>query len=143
MRPLLPPTSMGRPRLDDRTMLNGIVWKFRAGVAWRDVPEECYGWEKALFDHGHCDPGGLPGLRESPDGVTGTPPTKYRKAARHDVSSVTPLTGARQRTMHPQPEVCGEPHAPSGSALAAGLVIAGQRFRRFLRPAGEAAGACQ
>ncbi|MGW7200701.1 transposase, partial [Streptomyces chryseus] len=39
VRPLLPRRVMGRPRLDDRTMLNGIVWKFRAGVAWRDVPE--------------------------------------------------------------------------------------------------------
>ncbi|MBA8953794.1 transposase [Actinomadura namibiensis] len=30
---------MGRPRADDRRVLNGIVWKFRAGAAWRDVPE--------------------------------------------------------------------------------------------------------
>ncbi|MFB7449910.1 transposase [Streptomyces sp. NPDC056194] len=44
VRPLLPRTSMGRPRLDDRTMLNGIVWKFRAGVAWRDVPERYGPW---------------------------------------------------------------------------------------------------
>ncbi|WP_145797010.1 transposase [Kitasatospora atroaurantiaca] len=38
LRPLLPKSSTGRPRLDDRTVLNGIVWKFRTGVAWRDVP---------------------------------------------------------------------------------------------------------
>ena len=25
-------------------MLNGIVWKFRAGVAWRDVPERYGSW---------------------------------------------------------------------------------------------------
>lgn len=35
---------MGRPRLDDRTVLNGIVWKFRTGVAWRDVPERYGSW---------------------------------------------------------------------------------------------------
>ncbi|MER6434541.1 transposase [Streptomyces sp900105245] len=35
VQPLLPRTSMAWPRLDDRTMLNGIVWKFRSGVAWR------------------------------------------------------------------------------------------------------------
>ncbi|MEU7116804.1 transposase [Streptomyces sp. NPDC046182] len=40
----LPRTSMGRPRLYDRTMLNGIVWKFRAGVAWREVPERYGPW---------------------------------------------------------------------------------------------------
>ncbi|WP_256102482.1 transposase [Streptomyces sp. Ncost-T10-10d] len=33
-----------RPRLDDRMVLNGIVWKFRTGVAWRDVPERYGSW---------------------------------------------------------------------------------------------------
>lgn len=45
VQPLLPRTSMGRPRLDDRRrMLNGIVWNFRAGVAWRAVPERYGSW---------------------------------------------------------------------------------------------------
>lgn len=35
---LLPRSSSGRPRLDDRRVLNGIVWKPRTGAAWRDVP---------------------------------------------------------------------------------------------------------
>ncbi|MEU1081732.1 transposase [Streptomyces sp. NPDC005908] len=39
IRPLLPRSLRGRKRLDDQTILNGIVWKFQAGVAWRDVPE--------------------------------------------------------------------------------------------------------
>jgi len=30
--------------LDDRTVLNGIVWKFRTGTAWRDVPERYGPW---------------------------------------------------------------------------------------------------
>ncbi|MEU2438293.1 transposase [Streptomyces rubradiris] len=34
----------GRSRLDDRRILNGIVWKFRAGVAWWDVPERYGSW---------------------------------------------------------------------------------------------------
>ncbi|MFE0119375.1 transposase [[Kitasatospora] papulosa] len=38
VRPLLPRSEGGRKRLDDRTALNGIVWKFRTGTAWRDVP---------------------------------------------------------------------------------------------------------
>ncbi|MFE4369283.1 transposase [Streptomyces sp. NPDC056835] len=29
----------GRRRLDDRTVLNGIVWKLGTGTVWRDVPE--------------------------------------------------------------------------------------------------------
>ncbi|MFD9412226.1 IS5 family transposase [Streptomyces sp. NPDC059989] len=44
VQPLLPRPVLGRPRLDDRTVLNGIVWKFRTGVAWRDVPERYGPW---------------------------------------------------------------------------------------------------
>ncbi|WP_405481127.1 transposase [Streptomyces sp. NBC_00009] len=32
VRPLLPESLRGRKRLDDRTVLNGIVWKFRTGT---------------------------------------------------------------------------------------------------------------
>ncbi|MET8784729.1 transposase [Streptomyces sp. NPDC004589] len=42
--PLLPVSLRGRRRLVDRTVLNGIVWKFRIGTAWRDVPERCGPW---------------------------------------------------------------------------------------------------
>ncbi|MFB7669591.1 IS5 family transposase, partial [Kitasatospora sp. NPDC056138] len=41
---MLPRPGTGRPRLDDRTVLNGIVWKFRTGVAWRDVPPRYGSW---------------------------------------------------------------------------------------------------
>jgi transposase len=44
IRPLLPRPALGRPRLDDRMILNGIVWKFRTGVPWRDVPERYGPW---------------------------------------------------------------------------------------------------
>ncbi|MGA5171230.1 MULTISPECIES: IS5 family transposase [Streptomyces] len=44
VQPLLPRPERGRRRLDDRTVLNGIVWKFRTGSAWRDVPERYGSW---------------------------------------------------------------------------------------------------
>ncbi|QYA98293.1 transposase [Streptomyces anulatus] len=44
VRPLLPVSLRGRKRLDDRRVLNGIVWKFRTGTAWRDVPERYGPW---------------------------------------------------------------------------------------------------
>jgi transposase len=44
VRPLLPVSSRGRKRLDDRRVLNGIVWKLRTGTAWRDVPERYGPW---------------------------------------------------------------------------------------------------
>ena len=42
--PLLPKSLRGRKRLDDRRVLNGIVWKFRTGTAWRDVPDRYGPW---------------------------------------------------------------------------------------------------
>ncbi|MFI9778780.1 transposase [Streptomyces sp. NPDC051956] len=44
VRPLLPESWRGWKRLDGRTVLNGIVWKFRTGTAWRDVPERYGPW---------------------------------------------------------------------------------------------------
>ncbi|MEV8533152.1 transposase [Streptomyces sp. NPDC051211] len=34
VQPLLPRPALGRARLDDRTVLNGIVWKFRWPRGW-------------------------------------------------------------------------------------------------------------
>lgn len=35
----------GRPRQDDRRVLNGIVWKVRSGAPWRDVPDRYGSWQ--------------------------------------------------------------------------------------------------
>ncbi|MFC9000978.1 IS5 family transposase [Streptomyces rochei] len=43
---LLPSSgTAGRPRSDDRLVLNGIVWKLRTGSAWHDVPERYGSWQ--------------------------------------------------------------------------------------------------
>src|SRR3712207_6363905 len=45
LQPLLPPprpakgSKGGRPRNDDRTMINGILWILRTGAPWSDLPE--------------------------------------------------------------------------------------------------------
>ena len=40
IEPLLPvPKHRGRPRADDRTTLNGIMWVLRSGARWKDLPE--------------------------------------------------------------------------------------------------------
>ena len=55
--PLLPNKPRGVPRVDDRRVLNGILWRFRTGSPWADIPERygpsttCYNrfvrWRKA------------------------------------------------------------------------------------------------
>lgn len=39
IEPLLPRNSRGVARVDDRRVINGILWRFRTGSSWRDVPE--------------------------------------------------------------------------------------------------------
>lgn len=47
--PLLRAPTIGRPRRDDRTTLNGVFWKLCSGAAWRDVPER-YGPYRTVYD---------------------------------------------------------------------------------------------
>ena len=46
LRPLLPPPSSGRgrPRNDDRTVVEGILWRLATGVPWRDLPPHFGSW---------------------------------------------------------------------------------------------------
>lgn len=57
IEPLLPNKVRGVPRVDDRRVINGILWRFRTGSPWADIPERygpyttCYNrfvrWRKA------------------------------------------------------------------------------------------------
>ena len=47
--PLLPNNSRGIERVDDRRVINGILWRFRTGSSWRDVPER-YDGEIVMID---------------------------------------------------------------------------------------------
>ena len=43
------PKSHGRPRVDDRRVLSGIIFINRNGLRWRDAPRE-YGSHKTLYN---------------------------------------------------------------------------------------------
>ncbi len=53
VRPLLPPQrgGIGRPPLDHRRVLGGILWVARTGSSWREMPQEFGKWETAYRRH--------------------------------------------------------------------------------------------
>ncbi len=48
LRPFFP-KSHGRPRVDDRRVLSGIIFVNRNGLRWRDAPKD-YGPAKTLYN---------------------------------------------------------------------------------------------
>lgn len=53
IEPLLPPVkgAMGRPATPHRPVIEGIVYRYRTGVAWRDVPSEFGPWQTIWKRH--------------------------------------------------------------------------------------------
>lgn len=47
LQPLLPDQKprVGRPSLDHRSVINGILWIVRTGAPWREMPERYGKWE--------------------------------------------------------------------------------------------------
>ncbi|MGI5380733.1 IS5 family transposase [Streptomyces sp. CA-251387] len=42
---LIPRATTGRPRVSDRQVINGMVYKIRTGISWRDLPERYGPWQ--------------------------------------------------------------------------------------------------
>jgi transposase len=40
IKPMLPNKPRGARRVNDRRVLNGILWVLRSGAPWRDLPED-------------------------------------------------------------------------------------------------------
>ncbi|WP_079148996.1 transposase [Streptomyces agglomeratus] len=45
LAPLIPRAATGRPRVEDRRVINGMVYKIRTGISWRDLPERYGPWK--------------------------------------------------------------------------------------------------
>ena len=45
LQPLVPPRTGGKPRQDDRRIVNAILWKLATGAPWRDLPERYGPWQ--------------------------------------------------------------------------------------------------
>ena len=50
---LLPPVKgpMGRPMRDHRVLVEGAIYRYRTGVAWRDLPEDFGPWQTVWKRH--------------------------------------------------------------------------------------------
>ncbi|WP_373432159.1 transposase [Streptomyces afghaniensis] len=150
VRPLLPASLRGPKRLDDRMVLNGILWKFRTGVAWRDVPERYGSWatlhtrfrrwakERHLHPHAPGRPGQSGrGWRHRLTGLgrvhhRAGPPARRRSPEGCGVVAVHSRTACLEQS----PEVLlAHLHRPLKVTRSAPL--AGQRMR-FSSPAAQA-----
>ncbi|MER5386584.1 transposase [Streptomyces sp. NPDC002688] len=45
LAPLIPRAVTGRPRVEDRKIINGMVHKVRTGISWRDLPARYSPWK--------------------------------------------------------------------------------------------------
>jgi transposase len=59
IRPFLPNKPRGVPRVDDRRVLNGILWILRSGAPWRDLPETFGPFRAALSTSGDSEGQGI------------------------------------------------------------------------------------
>jgi transposase len=53
IEPVLPPVkgAMGRPMRDHRLLVEGAIYRYRTGVAWRDLPVEFGPWQTVWKRH--------------------------------------------------------------------------------------------
>ena len=49
LEPLLPTDTRGKPRVDDRRVISGIIHVLKSGCRWADAPE-IYGPRKTLYN---------------------------------------------------------------------------------------------
>lgn len=45
LAPLIPRAATGRRRVSDRQVINGMVYKIRTGLTWRDLAERYGPWQ--------------------------------------------------------------------------------------------------
>ena len=49
LEPILPTNTRGKPQVDDRRVISGIVHVLQSGCRWKDAPS-CYGPRKTLYN---------------------------------------------------------------------------------------------
>ncbi|MFC7891717.1 IS5 family transposase [Streptomyces sp. NPDC057381] len=54
LAPLIPRAVTGRPRAEDRQVINGMVYKIRTRISWRDLPERYGPWKTVYTRFRRC-----------------------------------------------------------------------------------------
>ena len=115
IEPLLPNKPRGVARVDDRRVLNGIMWRFRSGATWAEIPERygpsttCYNrfvrWRKA-GDAWHE----APFARSSSGGwyTEILAPYVLNGGGVYYAASLEKLSGGTKRMMTAKPELYGK-----------------------------------
>lgn len=68
IEPLLPSNAgkVGRPFGDHRTVVGGIIYRYRTGIPWRDLPREQFGPWQTVGSGTRGSPTTAPGTASSP-----------------------------------------------------------------------------
>ena len=124
VEPLLPPQQgRGRPWRDHRQVVEAIIWRFRTGSPWRDVPSEFGPWKTAFQRHDRWSGDGtwervLTELQVDADarealGWTVSVDSTVNRAHQH-------AAGARRREVEPAPGHTGGSAESQESGTGAG-----------------------
>jgi transposase len=124
--PLLPSQyGKGRPFRDHRQVIEGIVFRYRAGIAWRDLPEHFGPWQTVWKRHHRFSLDGtwdevLAVLQAEPDAVG---EIDWRVSVDSSNSRVHHHGATAKRSSQNTPSYTGGPGAddPGGVARAQGL----------------------
>ncbi|WP_063749464.1 IS5 family transposase [Streptomyces viridosporus] len=148
LTPLIPRAGTGRPRVDDRRILNGMVSKIRTGIAWRDLPERYGPWKTVYPRFRRCALRGvfarvLQQLRARADAagnVDRLVQTDSTSVRAHQHAAATGQTAAQPRQKEQDDHALGRSRGGLTTKvhLIADRAYSSQGFRAYLRRRGIA-----
>ena len=121
VEPLLPPqrSGRGRPMRDHRQVVEGVIYRYRCGIAWRDLPSSFGPWQTAWKRHRRFSADGtwdkiFAALLTKADG---------QGEIGWSVSVDSTINRAHQHATNlPRGEVRATPHAETGAQAVVGLL---------------------
>ncbi|MEU6475460.1 transposase [Streptomyces sp. NPDC047017] len=123
LAPLIPRAATGRPRVSDQQVVNGMVYKIRTGISWRDRPKRYGPWKTVYTRFHHYTQTGV-----FAQALHKSSPVRTRSAPSTGSSRPTPPSSAPTSTPTPPAEKGAAPAGQTGRS----------RLRPIPRPAAPA-----